>query len=91
MPGDRLELQRTASLLTSFAFPLIDRLAGGQHDQNLPQVVSIIEPWEPACLYTAAKAVERVHNDVFLVGHPPRCAAKLLHGQTHQALVIAAP
>ena len=76
-----------------FAFPLVDRLAGRQHDQNLPQVVAIVEPREPPRLrhprQKLSKASTTTSSSSAIRRNAPRSLCRRAERTT--ALMIAAP
>jgi hypothetical protein len=69
----------------------IVRLALGDHQQDLPKVVAIVELRESAALDAAKEAVEGAEGDILLIGgapwHRPQFAAR----QADEAMEVAFP
>jgi hypothetical protein len=69
----------------------VDRLAHGQDEQELPQVVAILEPGEQAALGPVVEAVEGAQHDILLVGHGPGSIPQPDAGQRDQPLEVGVP
>jgi hypothetical protein len=70
---------------------LVGRLAGGQQDQQLPQVVAVGQAREAVLVHAAAKAVEGAEGHVLLVGGGPGPAQQFLAGQSDEPAEVAFP
>src|SRR5206468_8828108 len=80
-----------APLLPSLVLRQVKRLAGGDPDEELPQVQAVVQLGEAVPLGPPAEAVEGAEGDVFLVGGAAGRGAELLAGQTDQAAEVALP
>ena len=69
----------------------VEGFAGGDDDQEPPQVVAVVELGKAARGHAAKEAVKGVLDDVFLVGGPAAGRLKLLAGQGHELAVVALP
>src|SRR5262249_42004409 len=66
-------------------------LAGGDDDQEPPQVVPVVELREAAPGHAAEEAMEGVLDDVLLVRRPAAGGLELRPGQGHEPPVVALP
>jgi hypothetical protein len=69
----------------------IARFAGGDNDQELPEVAAVMKLGEAALFGGATEAVEGTQGHIFLVGRAPGRALELFACQSDQALEIALP
>ena len=69
----------------------VDRLAHGDDEQELPEVVAVVQAGEPAGLGAAVEAVEGAQRHVLLVGRPPRRGPEPGAGQPDQPVEVASP
>src|SRR5688572_18342085 len=72
-------------------FKLIRRLAGGQHEQHLPEVVTTVQPRESPRGSGTYEAVERRQSDIFLVVSGPGAAGEVPASQTDQPGEVSGP
>ena len=80
-----------AAFLPLFVLAQVQRLAGGQHQQELPQVVAVVQAGEAALFGRPAEAVEGAQGHVLLVGRLPRRCRELGAGQADEAGEVALP
>src|SRR5262249_31120582 len=69
----------------------LEGLAGGDGDQQMPEVLAVVQPREAATFGATAEAIEGAEGYVFLVGDPPRRSLELFAGQPDQPLKVAFP
>ena len=89
--GGLVEHGTAAPLLPALVLRQVNRLAGGEEDEELPQVQAVVQLGEAVLLGPTAEAVEGAQGDVFLVGGAAGRGAELLAGQTDQAAEVALP
>ena len=89
--GGLVEHATAAPLLPALVLRQVKRLAGGEEDEELPQVQSVVQSGKAVLLGPPAEAVEGAEGDVFLVGGAAGRSAELLFGQTNQATEVTLP
>jgi hypothetical protein len=67
------------------------RLAPGQHHEQPPQAVPVVQIREVALLGAAEEAVKGAQDHVLLVGHAPGSRLEGSPGQAHQAVEVVPP
>src|SRR5207249_1085917 len=79
------------AFVTAFALGQVAHLPAGNHHEQLPQILPILEARKAALLGATDETVEGAEGNVLLVGGGTRQTAELLSGQGHQAAVVALP
>src|SRR3954453_487876 len=80
-----------SALLAALLLDQVGRLARGDQDEQLPQVVAVLQLREAALLGGPAEAVEGVQGHVLLVGRPPRRGPEFGPRQADQPPEVALP
>src|SRR5436853_492857 len=80
-----------AALLPARVLAQVQRLAGGQRQQEARQVVAVVQAREAALFGGTAEAVEGAQRHVLLVRRLPRRAPQLGPGQADEAAEVALP
>src|SRR5262249_46593355 len=80
--GGLVEHGPASPLLPALVLRQVRRLAGGEEDEELPQVQAVVQLGKAAVLGPPAEAVEGAESDVLLVGGAAGRGAELLAGQT---------
>src|SRR5580704_11484661 len=80
-----------ASLLAASGLAFVRRLSHREHDEDLPKVIAVVEPWKAALANAFAKAVKCRQGDVFLVGSQSRCRGQLAARQADKLGEIRFP
>jgi len=84
-------VQQRTSILGVVVGDLVEGLAGGDDDQQPPQVVAVVELGEPAAGHPLEEAVEGILDDVLLVGGPAAGGPELVAGQADEPAVVPLP
>ena len=82
---------RPAALLAVLKFRLVNGLASGNQDEQVPEVVAVLELGKLALFGAAVETVEGAQRHVFLVRRSARRMLQLFACQTDEAVEIALP
>src|ERR1700722_16113619 len=81
----------TATNLASLAANQVDGLASGDMEQHLPQVVAVVQPWEPADRDGTAETVERGKGHILLVRRGSRHSPEPCAGEADEPCEVPIP